>query len=285
LLEALSEVDAYLREVPKEFVMTFFHDPTPQRLGDDAASAIRNAINETLEWLCFAHRSVAYRAAELAAELVRALNARSHLTALFCARALLELAGLFHMQLESIMAHGAKLGALAPEDLSRYPHLQESRKRDIASIVIEAWQAIRSVSAKSRFNWLAAEPFGSGNLASNYSGKNLPEHLRQDNVLTAIDKLNLLGPAPKDATLRLYYEMICDFVHPNVGSVAVFVDQAQPAGDNRHEYVIRRTPESPEVTQVVLEVISIPVRESLVTLHADLLALNREYEKLRGKLS
>ena len=284
LPEALSDTIGYLRSMPAEFQITWFRDPTPERIGEDPAEAMANAVNDTVEWLGFAHRSVAYRAHELATEFVRALNARSYPTVVFSARALLELAALLHLQLKSILGHAAAIGALEREDLEGFTLLPQSRKQDIAKTVFEAWKEIRMSSAKTRFNWLAAWPFGSGHLALNFSEKNLPEHLRQDHVLKAIDKLEMSGPRPQNATFRLYYEMICDFVHPNLGSIVIFIDQACPAGPNKWLYVLHRKTKSQEVTQLVLEAVSIPVREALRILQADLVELDREYERLRKTL-
>jgi hypothetical protein len=283
LPEAIAEGIAYFESLPSEFTISFFLDQTPQKIGQHAAEAISNAVREATNWLRFVHRSTAYRAEHLVNQFVRGLNDRSYLAAVLCARALLELAALFDFQLKSLLEHVARLMAIAPEELRGFTALQETRRREIASSVIQALSAIRLTAAKTRFNWLAAKPFGQGNLAEKYSEKNLPDELRQDHVLKAIDKMRMVGPCQEKSTMRFYYEMICDFVHPNVGSVAVFIDEAGPESSNRFRYTVRRQCQSSEVVQVVLSVTSIPVREALTALLTDLKKLDQVTEQLADR--
>ncbi len=57
---------------------------------------------------------------------------------------------------------------------------------------------------------------------------------RQSRILSLIDKL----PGEKKQAARFFYEMLCDYVHPNVGAHTLVVDMAEPLGKRADALVL-----------------------------------------------
>jgi hypothetical protein len=89
--------------------------------------------------------------------------------------------------------------------------------------------------------------------------------------LTLIDKL----PGDQKRSARFFYEMLCDFVHPNLGSHILLVDTAEPIGTKKMRWNLRCEPKEEESLSFLIKIIAIPVRHSIRLLLHDLRDIRR----------
>jgi len=83
---------------------------------------------------------------------------------------------------------------------------------------------------------------------------------------------------------RFFYEMLCDYVHPNVASHTLVVNEVQVLNDDRISYSLAYVPDSDELLMVVLHAVSIPIKSSLTLVCNQLRSLLHTLNILKGKI-
>jgi hypothetical protein len=110
---------------------------------------------------------------------------------------------------------------------------------------------------------------------------------RQVGVMEAVEACEWKGPLWPATTPRFFYELLCDYVHPNAGSNLLYVDQESvtdiegPSG-TRNRLVARVTAHCPEDVSLllhVLQVVCIPLRESASVLNHHVRWLGSQIER------
>jgi hypothetical protein len=97
------------------------------------------------------------------------------------------------------------------------------------------------------------------------------ERVKATQILTLIDKL----PGEEKRAARFFYEMLCDYVHPNVGAHTLVVSKAELVPEGQMRWELSREPDSDEALLLLVHVVAIPVRASIRTLLPDLEQLQR----------
>ena len=95
--------------------------------------------------------------------------------------------------------------------------------------------------------------------------------MKAKQILSLIDKL----PGEEKRAARFFYEMLCDYVHPNVGAHTLVVDTAEPLGDGRMRWHLKREPGSDEAVSVLIHAVAIPVRHAIRILAHDVARLQQ----------
>jgi len=119
----------------------------------------------------------------------------------------------------------------------------------------------------TRFNWAAMIR---GDAEEFYTAwDKVEERLKAPQILNLIDKL----PGEVKRAARFFYEMLCDFVPPNVGSHILLVSSTEEIREGRMRWTVSREPTSEEALLFLIHVIAIPVRDSIRKLIHDLQGL------------
>lgn len=260
LVEALAMFFVLADSIPPRYEHRFHLETAPHQLGATPDAALWTLAVEATSWARVYLYTNVYRARQLAGVLVTSLNAREYIASAFAARALLENTALFRLQSPAVQS--------ALDNLAKVPraHLKHTERQDSTAVqgattaAFELLRAARTTVSKGRFNWSAG--FG-GNLLDEYSDKHLPEQIRQDHVLKAIDKMSVVGPHRAGETIRFHYEKVCDYVHPNVSSSLAFLEVADPARDNQGRHVYARRPAASDLIDAILPAVIVPTREAL----------------------
>ena len=75
--------------------------------------------------------------------------------------------------------------------------------------------------------------------------------------------------AEEKRAARFFYEMLCDYVHPNVGAHTLVVSKAELVSKGQMRWELSREPDSDEALSVLVHAVAIPVRASIRTLLPD----------------
>lgn len=256
LRSALAAVSPVVDSLAREFSFTFHLAPSPAALGSDPAVVLPRLLAETEGWLGFVLHSVGYRLGQLVDDAVTGLNGHRPYRTVNAARSLVELSAFVHHYAKLIVA-----AARCSADSQQAPEVVES----VVSTMAEA----RHFAQVTRFNWAALARGDDDEFYSNWS--KVEDHHKAPQILTLIDKL----PGEEKRAARFFYEMLCDFVHPNVGSHVLVVDGTRPMPGHRMEWHLKKEPDSDEALAVTLHVVAIPLRAAIRTIVSALDDLKR----------
>lgn len=146
--------------------------------------------------------------------------------------------------------------------------------------VLDAMTAFRAQPQLTKWNWSVF--FGDAPVGDQ---KQIPPEVQQINVLTAMDKMSRSG-SYEGRTLRVFYDALCDCVHPNRGSYALFMDMCETS-DIFWKPSLAAQPTHDEATQTALVLVAVPLLElspkgaAVIT---ELLDWHRAIKQLRGKV-
>lgn len=112
------------------------------------------------------------------------------------------------------------------------------------------------------------------------SWNDVEDGVRQVNVLTLIDKL-----PQEEKGARFFYEMLCDFVHPNIASHTLVVNQAAKIEGEQMSYSLSYIPDSDELLAIVLHTVSIPIKSSLNLFKGQIVSLLGTLRVLQQRIS
>jgi hypothetical protein len=252
-ISAVADARTAVASVAPSFSFTFHLDPNPEAMGADPALVFPRLLGEVEGWLGFFVHSVVFRIGHYVDDVVTGFNGVRPYRVVNAARSLLELSAVVHHHARILTAAAAKL---SPQNPLTVPQAIEA--------IVATLVAATHFAQITRFNWPAWEQGDLDDFFSNWS--TVDERVRATQILTLIDKL----PGREKRAARFFYEMLCDFVHPNVASHTLVVDQAQPMGEGRMRWDLKRAPDSDEAFSFLTQAVAIPVRHSIQLLIGDL---------------
>ncbi len=140
----------------------------------------------------------------------------------------------------------------------------ESRNgKEHAKGVLECSQIVADFVSRTRFNWGKMvelgqlEPFPEYNKA--------PKDVMAKNILTLIDRL-----PQNDSKIRFHYELLCEFVHPNLGAYMLSIQSNEKRGDGRARMSVNHGKPSEQQLDIALHLTSFPVVSALGIASGDL---------------
>jgi hypothetical protein len=245
-VSAIADARQFTESVPPTFSFTFYLNPNPQAMGSDPAVVFPRLLEQTEGWLGFIVHSVAYRLGQFLDDLITGMNAARPYRSVGAARCLVELSAFVH--------HHTKILVSASTTLAQVP---------VEGIVTTLGAASRFAQV-TRFNWGAMVR---GDMDEFFTAwDSVDERVKATQILTLIDKL----PGEEKRAARFFYEMLCDYVHPNVGAHTLVVSKAEPVPEGQMRWELSREPDSDEALSVLVHAVAIPVRASIRTLLPDL---------------
>lgn len=240
--------------LPDRFEFDFHLDLKPEKLGAQPLEAIVNLTRNMYGWLGYFVYSNSYKVYQILATFTESLNAGKYVPVMMCARSLIEYAA-------TIDYHGRQVEDEFSEldKLQKDSQLTKKNSLEIIKRIINIVQICHKYGRLTRFNWRAYSQGDLETFFKNWSEVS-PED-RQINVLTLIDKL-----PQEERGARFFYEMLSDYVHPNLASHALIIDEAHYLEENKYRYVLSKHPTSSELLAlVVIHTVAIPVKHSLRT--------------------
>ena len=257
-LAAIADARKAVDGIAPEYQFTFRLNPNPPAMGSDPAVVFPLLLAETEGWLAFIVHSVAYRIGHFSDDIVTGLDGARPYRAVGGARSLLELAAFIHHHTQILVRESTQLFSESTEDF-------------LAAVkgVVTVLKAASHSAQVTRFNWKALVR---GDLDEFFTAwDKVDESLKAKQILSLIDKL----PGEEKRAARFYYEMLCDYVHPNVGAHTLVVNTTEPLPGDRMRWDLRREPGSDEALYVLIQAVAIPVRHSIRILLHDLEQLQK----------
>jgi hypothetical protein len=251
-LEAIAEARKIISAIPPEFLFTFRLKVNPATMGSDPVVVIPRLLGETEAWLGFIVHSVAYRIGQFLDDVITGIDAARPYRSVGAARCLLELSAF-------VYHHTKKLRAAVEATSQTADDFAASVKA-----IVETFAAARDFVQVTLFNWNALVR---GDMDEFFTAwDKVDERVKAKRILNYIDKL----PGDEKRSARFFYEMLCDYVHPNVAAHTLVVNRALPVQDGQMRWELSREPDSSEALSVLLLAVAIPVRHSVRILLHDL---------------
>ncbi len=256
LNEMLAVTLSKLREVPSEWQANIRRttDPGHYAPRGEPLRLLSAALEEIDAHLGFLAHGNAYKLAALIEDAVDGLNRRRFTTGVSAARAITETSAVLDHWIRKLRPHLEAISTLKPSRL----RLLESESRDghagTLKTLLDAMAALRSQSQLSKWNWLVF----TGD-APVVDSKKIPAGAEQINVLTAIDKMSL-SRSYGGRTLRVFYDALCDCVHPNRGSYMLFMDTCETT-DVFWKPLLCAQPAHEEAMLTALALLAVPLQE------------------------
>jgi hypothetical protein len=251
-VSAIADARTFAQSVPPSFLFTFYLKANPQAMGSDPAVVFPRLLEQTEGWLGFIVHSVAYRLGQFLDDLITGMNAARPYRSVGAARSLMELSAFVHHHTKKLVSASTTL-AQAPED---FPAIIKG--------IIATLGAASHFAQVTRFNWGAMVR---GDMDEFFTAwDKVDERVKATQILTLIDKL----PGEEKRAARFFYEMLCDYVHPNVGAHTLVVSKAELLPEGQMRWELSREPDSDEALSVLVHAVAIPVRASIRTLLPDL---------------
>lgn len=263
LIEELRTAVAFFQQLPPEFRFEFNNVLKPEKLGATPAEAFLNLLQNWHGWIGFFAYSIAYKVWQLVEDLASGLNSSRYLLVASSTRGIVEQVAVFNYYFTLVAQHLKEIQATDPNDnLPQY-----------IGRIIDLIKLLNKYAQATRFNW---KSFVAGDLDTFLSSwDQVDQSVKQTNILTMIDKL-----PQQERAARFYYEMLCDFVHPNVGSHSLVIDRVELIDENRTAYTLAHSATTEESLAAVLHIISIPLKMTLSLLRSELGSLLETLSKL-----
>ena len=255
---AVDDARKVIKSTPPDFAFTFYLDPNPRTMGGDSAIVFPRLLAETEGWLGFIVHSVAYRLGQFLDDLSTGINDARPYRAVGAARSLVELSAFVYHHTKIILKEANEL-SLEPSD--SFPAAVKG--------IVMTLTAARHFAQVTRFNWSAMVRGDADEFFSAWD--DVEERVKATQILTLIDKL----PGEEKRAARFFYEMLCDYVHPNVGAHTLVVNRTEPLDNGQMTWALSREPNSDEAFSILIHAVAIPVRHAVRFLLQDL-------EQLRG---
>lgn len=265
---AISEFEKAIAPVPDRLHTVVLGSISLSVLGKNQEAAISQLFHQAKDMTEIYSHILACNYAALTRRVLQSLDESEYGTLALCARALMEHSAIAEMRLAEIEKLAAPITVLLPSKIVR-----SIRTPQIASIGAKLFDLIEYLNlcfSAGRFN---RDALNFQNLVEIEIPKNDPR--RQIGVGDAIDALVWSGPLNPATTPRFYYELLCDYVHPNVGANIHYVDvekvtHCQFPSASEKTFVLERVtallPSSKSMRLHVAEVTLLPLRETLLTI-------------------
>lgn len=255
-LSAIDDARQFCSSLSSEFTFDFHLVPNPKSMGGNVSIVFPRLLAETEGWLgCITH-STAFRLEHYLDDIVTGLNESRPYRVVNAARSLLELAAFTAENANLVTSHAKELFS---QSTTEFTH--------VLFAILSILRAAARFAQVTRFNWDALVRGDMEELFTNW--QKVDEGVKAPQILTLIDKL----PSEQKRGMRFYYDMLCDFVHPNRGAHNLVIDKAKLISNNKMCWRLNLNPSSEEATSVLFHIIAIPVRQSVRLLINDLTRL------------
>ncbi len=248
----------------------------PEHMGKTPFESLVNLVCQIKEWLKCCTYSIAYRAYLTTRTIILLLYEHEEgLPVIIMARTLMEIAALSHYVVINIEKH---LSDLESKISCLRPGNKDSMLETIKTLVKFLGKLMRIVRA-TRFNWRLWIEGDLNRLLKEWD--KVPEELRQVNILTMIDKM----PNNIRRKFKFWYNVLCDFCHPNLGSSVMVIDKAKVLESHPHgkiSYVLAANPKSEEILYVTIWTITTPISLSIELLYANFEKMKRYIERFEN---
>jgi hypothetical protein len=222
-----------------------------------------------------------YKLAALIEDTIDSLNRRRFTEAVSATRAITETSAVLHHWLPKLRPHFEAVSALTPRKLRLSARaFNKDTMGAVLKTLTDAMTALRAQPQLTKWNWLVF----TGEDAVDKK-REVPKGLEQVNVLTAIDKMKL-SRSYNGRDLRVFYEALCDCVHPNRGSYMLFMDTCEVTNVFWRP-VLRAHPTHQEAVLTSLAFIAVPLQELVpiaASCVAELLDWHGKVSGLRNRL-
>lgn len=252
-IKAVNNGARCLEALPRTFEFEFSLDLSPERLGQGSFEPLLNLTTNVSGWLGFFVYTNAYRVHQILRALINSLNTKSYVPAVILSRSLMEYAATLDYHARQLNPKFQEL-----DQILSNPNKLETKESLIAAIgqLIEILKICRRYSRLTRFNW---DAYAKGDLENFFRDWTyVDEGDKQINIVTLIDKI-----PQKDNGVRFFYDMLSDFAHPNLGSLALIMDNASRINSNKAKYALSRDTVNEELLGMVVHCIAIPTKVSL----------------------
>jgi hypothetical protein len=239
--------------ISSSYSFEFYLKVDPSQLGSDPVVVFPRLLGEVEGWLGFIVHSVAYRICQFLDDLITGIEAARPYRSVGSARGLVELSAFVRHHTELLRSKTETLSSVPDDDLSA-----------VVRAIVDTLASASLFAQATRFNWNA---YVRGDMDEFFTAWNkVDERIEATNILTLIDKL----PSETKHAARFYYEMLCDYVHPNAGAHTLVVDSTENPEKGKVRWNLSREPGSDEALSVLVHTLAIPVRASIDTLLHDL---------------
>ena len=264
----VQELDAsstFLKKMPERYSFTYSHLERPPQ-GATPGEMQHLVLHAIRCWLGLLIYSTAWKTRHLVAGVTVGLSEADYFRVMSAARSLVEHSAVLHNTFDRLQP---PFRTLRGQTSTR-----ASLTKADAEALLQIWTICLSWAQATKFNWRAGLR-GDDAFYSDPDAENTAT-----NVLTLLDKL----PQEEKRSARWYYSMLCDFVHPNMASHMLCADHVVRLEGETLSYDLAFRPRSEEALDVVLHVISIPIRQSLGLLRSELQALSEWHKPLEQLL-
>ncbi len=250
---------AALRELtkwPQEMRVTVRHSTDPAGYGprgraDLGVKALLSEISDLSGYIALVN---AYKVKSVVEDIIDTLNRRRFALLIGAVRSLMEMtAQLHHLRRQDAKALG-ELASISAGTLAKAIKSAGAGQVDqnIIKKLLDANTALRRQVQMRKTNVM---PFRSdqGDRAD------VPAAVTQTSVLTLIDRKLKFDDTAFGIGPRQYYDALCEAIHPNELSYALFMDTAGAAQDALRTFHIKSEPSDWTLTAAILELIAAPI--------------------------
>jgi len=220
LRQVLSEAKDTLRPLPSRVQITMVSNLDREYLGADFLTGLATLFAHTEARLRVLYYVSSYRLLDLLEMVVAGLNGGRFAGVMLGSRSLVEHAAISRWRQRQLMPLLEAVDGIRPSTLRRC-----KGNGNLTSAVVET---LYNANSKLEETY-AAGRFDRGVLSKPREIKSIEldakDPLRQVGIMDAIDELNWSGPLLPATNARFYYELLCDYVHPNVGSNFMHIDR------------------------------------------------------------
>ncbi len=266
---ALTNFESAIAFIPDQMKTVVLGNVTLKSLGSDKQIAIAQLFNQVSQMMEVYFHVLGCNYTSLTKGVVRSLNEFEYTTSMLCTRALVEHMAIAESRISEVEKIAAPLTKLRASEIRRL--IKSPEIATVGQTIFDLIHLLNLCFGAGRFNRDALKDHR--NLLEIELSKDNP--MRQIGVMDAIDKLVWTGPLIPATSSRYYYELLCDYVHPNVGANIMFVEEEKlnhfvfPNASENTFVVDRLTailPRSKSMRLHVMQVAYLPLRETLVTI-------------------
>jgi hypothetical protein len=238
---------------PEEFIHRFNVSLNPRLLGSDIRQSFLGLLDDQIGFLGMIEFTTCLKLGELASGIAESLNAGQFRVSVICSRALYEEAAALSYYWEQSRLAIDRMISVAPSSfrLNRLRQMLVSDKDGLGDLV----KQIGDVNAIVR-KWYSARRIDvrKPDFIQDYR-LDKKDPLWQGFTLSALKSAEWAGkPA------ELYYALLCEATHPNIGANGLYVDETSVSSGSAC-YVLRKERRSLEVYSYVFDLVCRPTIE------------------------
>lgn len=281
--DALSNFTAAVAPIPRRLNTAVLGEVSLDVLGSDASIAMSQLFHQADQQLKVYWHVLACNYVSLLTSILNGLNRSEYTQAFLATRALVEHSAIAELRVMDIFRHCEYLNSVRPSEVKRA--IKINNCFEIGNRLFDFLTHLNICFGAGRFNRDAF--INHRNLVDIEIKRKDPR--RQIGVMDAIDALDWRGKMIPATNPRYHYELLCDYVHPNVGANIIFVDEEEIVhfllpGAREHTSIVKREttqlPHSESMKLHTVQVIFIPLRETLTVVTQQLESLQKDISQL-----